>query len=162
MSKDILYIYNFQKDYLFNVLNNVSDEIAYQKQLEGFNSAGWIMGHLCAEGIDVMNKMSIENPCTINWGEIFSYNSKKLESIHELPTLTEAKNDFSKIYDILIDRFLNLTEKEKDSPAPSVLLEDILPNLSSWYIHHLTTHISVHIGNIVVWKKMLGLEINGY
>jgi hypothetical protein len=42
------------------------------------------------------------------------------------------------------------------------MLKEVFPTLDSWFAHHLTTHIAVHCGNIVVWQKMIGLDADGF
>jgi hypothetical protein len=155
-------LYHFQKQYLLQLLENIPETRAYEKQLEGFNSAGWIMGHLCVEGIDALRKLGEDIDFNQEWIKRFSYDAGKLETIDQLPRLSESKAEFVRIYDKLIYLYNNMPDDEKNKPPQSELLAKILPDVSSWLAHHITTHISIHAGNLTVWKKMIGLEINGY
>ena len=64
--------------------------------------------------------------------------------------------------DALLTLIKRCSASELCEDPPSVLLKDSLPNKHTWFLHHITTHIAVHIGNLVVWKKLNGLAIEGY
>ena len=69
--QDIISLFKFQKKYLLKTVANISDDIAYAKQDAGINSAGWLVGHLCAEGVDVLNKMGVATAYSIEWLALF-------------------------------------------------------------------------------------------
>ena len=159
---EISNLYYFQKKYLFQLLENIPEERAYERQVEGYNSAGWIMGHLCVEAMDALTKLGIESDGNEEWLQWFSYDSGKLQSIDGLPSLAESKAEFDRLYELLINAYETLSEEDASKAPDSALLAEILPDVKTWLAHHLTTHVSIHAGNLVVWKKMLGLNVGGY
>lgn len=163
MQQDIISLFEFQKSYLLKTVANISDDDAYAKQGEGINSAGWIVGHLCAEGVDVLIKMGAHvETFAIDWLGLFGSDAPPLDLSAPLPSLSLAVGDFSHIYERVIAAYRALPAHAYADDPPSMLLKDHLPNKHVWFLHHITTHIAVHIGNLVVWKKQLGLPINGY
>ena len=62
---EIVSLYRFQRKYLFQLLANLDDSQAYEQHASGMNSPGWIMGHLCAEGLDVLDKLSAPRPVSL-------------------------------------------------------------------------------------------------
>jgi hypothetical protein len=50
---------NFQLTYLKKLIINIPNDRLYELQLSGYNSAGWILGHLCVEAEDPLNHLNI-------------------------------------------------------------------------------------------------------
>ena len=167
MSQDVIALYHFQQQYLFQVLANIPDDVAYERGEEklngvGLNSAGWLMGHLCAEGIDVLTKLAIEYRVDVDYSALFSYQVKEMPAVERCPSLSQMKQDFDYIYGLLATAYAELDETKAQVAPPSELLQSVLSTTSAWFAHHLTTHLSIHIGNLTVWKKVMGIEVNGY
>ena len=161
MPSTITSLYQLQKGYLFKLLDNIPEESLYEKQLEGFNSPGWILGHICIEGEDVLNHFNISfTPTT--WKHFFQMGTGEITSLDGLPSKEELIDTFNERYTLLINKYESLSEKERLSPHPSAFMKNLVPDIDSWFAHHLITHIAIHCGNIVVWKKMMGIEIGGY
>lgn len=162
MTSTIVSLFRFQEKYLLKLLANVSEEDLYKKQFEGFNSAGWILGHFCVEAEDVLKYYEIPYHEHADWVSLFRNTTGKIKSLDNLPSKEELLNSFKERYDLLCEKFDSLSSEELKQPHPSTFMKDFLPDIESWIAHHLTTHISLHIGNLVVWKKMIGLEVGGY
>lgn len=161
--KTIVHLFKFQKSYLKQLLDNVPEEKLYAKQLNGYNSAGWILGHLCVEAEDVFNYFNIPyQKLDKRWSTWFKNSSGEISTSENLPTKKELLAIFEKRYLLLCDVYESLSSKDRTSRHLSTLLKDKLPDIDSWFAHHLTTHIAIHCGNIVVWKKLIGLQVNGY
>ena len=163
LQQDIISLFEFQQSYLLKTVANISDEIAYTKQDQGINSAGWVLGHLCAEGVDVLIKLGAHDTVySVDWLGLFGSDAPSLDLQANLPSLSRAVHDFNEIYERVIAAYRALPAHAFEDDPPSKLLKDHLPNKHVWLLHHITTHIAVHIGNLVVWKKLNGLSIDGY
>jgi len=164
-SDTIIDLFNFQLGYLHRIVENISDERLYEKQLEGLNSAGWILGHICVEANDVINYLEIETrfkTLDANWIGWFKNTTGKITSLEALPTKKVLLDTLNERYQTLGQVYLELDEEQRNAAHPSKLLKNVLTTLDAWFAHHLTTHIAVHCGNIVVWKKVIGLPVNGF
>ena len=163
MHNTVTELFKFQEAYLENLLSNIPEERLYEKQLKNYNSAGWILGHLCIEAEDVFNHLNIPyEKVNESWTTWFKNSSGTITSLEELPTKKELTHVFKKRYEALCLAYNNLSPRDRFSDHPSKFMENHLPNLDAWFAHHLTTHIAIHCGNIVVWKKMVGLKVDGY
>ena len=161
----IIDLMNFQLLYLNKLMENIPDERLYEKQLDGLNSAGWILGHICVEANDVikqLNRKESFEELDLNWEKWFKSSTGKIESINKLPNKAELITIVNERYIALGKAYLNLTVEQQNSLHPSKFLREVLTTFDSWYAHHLTTHIAMHCGNIVVWKKVIGLPVNGF
>ena len=134
----------------------------YEKQLDGFNSAGWILGHIYVEGQDVLNFYNIEYVHQHEWDQFFRFGTGSISSLNGLPIKEELLQQINERYSIIMELYLSLSEEQKNAPHPSQLLQNAYKNIDGWFAHHLTNHIAVHCGNITVWKKLIGLPVNGY
>jgi len=161
----IIDLMNFQLLYLNKLMENIPDERLYEKQLDGLNSAGWILGHICVEANDLINQLSTKasfKDLDPNWEKWFKSSTGKIESINKLPNKSELLTLLNERYIELGKAYLNLKVEQQNSVHPSKFLREILTTFDAWYAHHLTTHIAMHCGNIVVWKKIIGLPVNGF
>lgn len=161
----IIDLLNFQLQYLNQLIENIPDERLYEKQLEGFNSAGWILGHICVEADDVIRQLKITNPfeaLDTNWVKWFKNSTGRIDSLEKLPKKKELITILNKRYQSLGSVYAELQDTQRQSDHPSGLLKEVLTTFDSWFAHHLTTHIAMHCGNLVVWKKLIGLPVNGF
>lgn len=155
-------LFHFQLDYLFKLAKNIPEEQLYERQLMGINSGGWILGHIYVESEDVLSYLNIEFEKNEYWNSLFRNTTGVIKTLDDLPTKQELVSALEKRYKELHSVYLNLSDEQRESSHPSVLIKDMLPDLDSWFAHHLTTHISIHCGNLTTWKKVVGIEVNGY
>ena len=161
----IIDLLNFQLQYLKQLVKNIPNERLYEKQLEGFNSAGWILGHICVEADDVINQLNADksfDKLDSNWQKWFKNSTGKIEQLEQLPKKEALLNILIQRYNALGSAYANLNTEQRNTGHPSKLLSEVLTTFDSWFAHHLTTHIAMHCGNIVVWKKLIGLPVNGF
>lgn len=153
----------FQIQYLKKLVHNIPENQLYEKQLEGYNSAGWILGHICIEADDVFAQLDIDHPkVSPQWTNWFRNSSGKITSLENLPTKSELIQVLDIRYNLLCEAYLNLSEERLKGPHPSIFMKEIVSSFDAWYAHHLTTHIAVHCGNLAVWKKIIGIPVGGY
>ncbi len=163
MKHTIINLFNFQLLYLKKVVRNIPEERLYEKQLEGFNSAGWLLGHICVEADDVFIHLNVSyNKLEPTWYTWFKNSTGVVKSFDDLPTKELLLSKLEERYNLLSSLYLNLTDGQRLSSHPSEMLKEVFPTLDSWFAHHLTTHLAIHNGNIVVWKKMIGLDSDGF
>lgn len=53
-------LYNFQKSYLFQILQNIHEEEFFKNEPNNVNSPGWIVGHLIVEIQDIFNYLETQ------------------------------------------------------------------------------------------------------
>lgn len=163
MKKTIIELYNFQVRYLMQLLANIPDHRLFEKQDEGFNSPGWLLGHLCVEAEDVLKYLDIPYKLLEpQWFRWFSNSTGKLTLSERLPMKIELITEFEQRYSLLAVYYMQLTGQQMSSAHPSKFLEKDYSNLDSWFSHHLTTHLAIHCGNLVVWKKLSGIDVEGF
>jgi uncharacterized damage-inducible protein DinB len=163
LKETIITLFNFQLLYLKKIIRNIPEERLYERQLYGFNSAGWLLGHICVEAEDVFIHLNISySKLEPNWSIWFKNSTGDIKSLNDLPTKDQLLSKLEERYALLSSVYLNLSDDERLTKHPSEMLKKVFPNLDSWFAHHLTTHIAIHCGNIVVWKKMIGLDADGF
>jgi hypothetical protein len=163
LKETIISLFNFQLLYLRKIIRNIPEDRLYERQLDYFNSAGWLLGHICVEAEDVFNHLNISyDKLDLNWYAWFKNSTGAIESLDDLPTKQQLLVKLEERYTLLSSLYLNLSDKQRLTDHPSKMLKEVFPNLDSWFAHHLTTHIAIHCGNIVVWKKMIGLDADGF
>lgn len=164
MSKEtIIAIAKFQCHYLEQLYNNVPEDKLYERQLQGYNSAGWVMGHLAVEADSVLHHLKIRKlPKLKGWYQWFKNTQGKITTLEGLPGKAELLKEFKEANTVLIEAYNTLPVGDRNSSHPSIIIGQRLPNLDSWVTHHITTHISIHCGNFAVWKKLVGLNVEGF
>ena len=162
MKETIAALYKFQLNYLEKLVANIPEERLYEKQLDGFNSAGWILGHIYVEAEDLLKHLEIPYKENTDWVSYFQNTRGKIDRLENLPSKALLLEKIKRRYNALLKVYNELSDAQRKGAHPSPLIKGMLPNLDAWFAHHLTTHISIHCGNLVVWKKVIGIEINGY
>ena len=105
---------------------NIPEERPYEKQLEGFNSAGWIVGHLCVEAEDVFNHLGIPYEMVDDhWTNLFKMGKGKIPKLEHLPSKDTLLDVFEDRYKQLSVIYENMTEGQKEAPHPSKFLKSI-------------------------------------
>ena len=144
-------------------MENIPEELLYAKQNQGFNSAGWLMGHLCVEIQDVLDHFQVDYS---RWSpeteKMFRMGSSGDLDTSSLPSKKDILFTFKSRYEKARQVYLEADASQLSGPHPSTFLGDLVPDLDAWIIHHLVPHLAIHAGNLSVWKKMVGLTINGY
>ncbi len=161
----VLQLLDLQLLYVNRLVENIPNEKLYEKQLEGFNSAGWILGHICVEADDLINQLADKKAfekLDEHWIKWFRNTTGKIDALSNLPNKEVLLNTLDKRYRILGEAYINLSKAQREGKHPSRLLSGIFTTFDAWFAHHLTTHIAMHCGNIVVWKKIIGLKVNGF
>ncbi len=161
--ESILSLFDFERAYLLRMMDNIPEELLYAKQNEGFNSAGWLMGHLCVEIQDVLDHFNLDYP---KWsGSIDTAFRMGISGELDL-SIKQKKNEildvFETRYNLARQLYIDTDSEKLEGPHPSAFLGDLVPDLDAWFIHHLVPHLAIHAGNLSVWKKLVGLEVNGY
>ncbi len=162
MTKTTSELYQFQFNYLLQLIENIPNERLYEKQLEGINSAGWVLGHLTVEVEDVFEYFNIEYPLDDHWRSLFRNTTGKIESLDNLPSKEELIEVLKFRYKLLHEFYLSLSEEQLNGPHPSTFLASKLSTLNAYMTHNLATHIAIHCGNLTTWKKVVGIDVNGY
>ena len=165
MKETIVNLYRFQLNYLKRLIDNIPEERLYLSNASGVNSPGWILGHIAVEAEDVL--LYLDEPflkLPEKWFVWFRNGSKGVADVagEELPSKSELMEAIDRRYSVLEGEYLNLSDHSRVGAHPSEFMKNILPDLDSWFAHHLVTHIAVHTGNISVWKKVMGIEVGGY
>ena len=159
----IIELYEFQFNYLKKIVENIPNDRLYELQLDGYNSAGWILGHLCVEAEDPLSSLAINyQQVNENWLTWFRNTTANISSLDNLPTKEDLLKVLEYRYQFLADSYTSLTIEESNQPNTSTMLKKIFTSYDSWFAHHIVTHLAVHCGNLATWEKMIGLEVCGY
>ncbi len=160
--KEIIELSNFSIHYFKKLIANIPEELIYKKQSDGINSAGWIMGHLCAEATDLFKFYAPSKKLNYSWLPKFHNTAAPLQITTDLPSKKDMLLVFDDFYGVLQKIYLELPISELQKPCPGKILPNHLSTMGGSFHHHLATHIFVHCGNLVVWKKMMQLPVEGY
>lgn len=144
---------------MVKLLDNIPQEQMFESTCHQINSPGWILGHLIVEIQDIFNHFNVSiKPLPKDW---FLNESQKIINVTKLPNKEVLLDVFKFRYDFLMNFYKTLSEKERLSKHPSTMFSSIYTNVDAWIVHHLITHVAVHIGNITVWKKINNIDVNG-
>jgi hypothetical protein len=128
----IITLFNFQLLYLKKIIRNIPEERLYERQLDGFNSAGWLLGHICVEAEDIFIHLNIPyNKLDPSWYAWFKNSTGDIKSLNDLPAKDQLLSKLEERYSLLSSVYLNLTDKKRLSKHPSKMLKEVFPNLDS-------------------------------
>lgn len=163
---------SFQIKYFLKLFEGIPLKKITERGEAGMNSPLWLLGHLVVEGVDVLEKLhQVELVLKLKywkpeWKQDFAMGqsgdwetSRREQLLQETSLLMQS---LQAVYEEIQSFYLLMTEEELKAAAPSEFLEPILGSTEAWLLHHTTTHIGIHAGNLANWKKAMGLPVGGY
>ena len=126
-------LYNFQKSYLFQILQNIPEEEFFKNEPKNVNSPGWIIGHLIVEIQDIFNYLETQIEILPTEWFLYFKGGKTTEYSKFINSLTKKDliDTFEFRYDFLLKTYSELSEQKKQSKHPSKMFSEIYTNIDA-------------------------------
>jgi hypothetical protein len=117
----------------------------------------WILGHMCV-GLDGALRLQGQRPlCSPDYRQYFGPGSKIEELPPQLPTKKEMLAKLGEISELLLATAAKLPTDYWNGPNPSKFLTAELPTIRDMVSHLMFTHHAMHLGQLTVCRRLLGL-----
>jgi hypothetical protein len=149
--------YSRAVDYLRQLVADVPDEML-RRQINGVvNHPAWVIGHVIYSCQAIGGEMGINPWLPPDWAERFGTGTVPVEAKKDYPSKQELLDALSDAQQRVNDRLFALGDLGLTVPLPDERYREIFPTLGHAVLHILTVHTAIHVGQVTVWRRAIGL-----
>jgi hypothetical protein len=154
---EVSHSYGVALDYLDRLVADVPDAM-WARQAGGVvNHPAWVIGHLVHSAQAIGGEMGLEPWLPAEWGDRFGTGSVPTPMREDYPrsaALLEALADARRR---VLGRLAEISEEGLAQPLPDERHRGTFPTVGHAVLHILTVHAALHVGQVTVWRRAVGL-----
>jgi hypothetical protein len=144
-------------DGLRRLVADVPDDIMTRQVAGAVNHPAWVIGHLTHSCEAIGGEMGLSEWLPSDWKQEFGTGSSPVDERKHYPSKAELLTALIDGQQRIIDRLTLLGERGLSEPLPDVRYRQTFPTLGHAVLHVLTAHAALHVGQITVWRRVVGL-----
>jgi len=149
--------YCFALNYLRRMVVDVPDERMTEQAGGVVNHPAWVIGHLAFSCQKLAGEMGLHAWLMDNWEKRFGTGSVPTVERKQYPSKTELLEILADAQRRVLDRLRAVGEEGLKKPLPDVHHRVLFPTLGHAILHILTVHAALHVGQVTVWRRAVGL-----
>lgn len=157
MIPEILNSFGLTLDYLHRLVADVEENQLTVQPHGVINHPAWVMGHLAHSFQAIGGERGLPPWLPEDWSERFGTGSTPIPDRTAYPTkqtllaaIDDGRQRLTAALSILTDRDLAV-------PLPDERYRSVFPTLGHAVLHILGAHAAVHVGQVTVWRRAMGL-----
>jgi hypothetical protein len=158
MISEIICSYSCTLDYLRQLVTDVSDELLIRQTSWVVNHPAWVIGHLVYSCEAIGGEMGMNPWLPSDWAKRFGTGSAPVEGKENYPSKQELLDALPDGQRRVTDRLIVLGEQGLSAPLPDEQYRAIFPTIGHAVLHILTVHAAIHVGQVTVWRRAMGLK----
>lgn len=158
MISETLNSYRLTLDHLRRLVADLDDTQMVHQPKGIVNHPAWTLGHLVYSAQAIGGEIGIPPWLPADWSRRFGTGSTPVADAKSYPdkaALLRALDDGQRR---LADALTAMSHSDLVRPLPDVRYRDRIPSIGHAVLHILTTHTAMHVGQIVVWRRAMGLK----
>lgn len=148
----------FMVGYCRMLLGDIADERMAEQPLPGVNNPAWILGHLAFSADLAVARLGGEKLLTAEWTAKYGPGSKVSSNRGAYPSkddlLKAVEQGFEKARQLAQSATVEQLAAASTSTNPA--MKAALPTLGDGVAFLLTAHLGVHLGQLSMWRRMIG------
>ncbi len=152
-----LKINQFLLDYCRMLVTDIADERLAEQPLPHVNHPAWILGHLAFSAGRARGLLGVGNDFPAPWMALFGPNSKSSAVRGEYPGKEELLRAVEHNFERLRQQVAQATPDQLAQPSTNPYTKEALPTVGDGVAFLLTGHLGVHLGQLSMWRRMIGL-----
>jgi hypothetical protein len=157
MLQSELRVNQFLIGYLRKLVEGISDERMVEQPLPEVNHPAWILGHLAWSTDRARWVLELPPEFPAEWTTIFGFGTKPSASRGDYPSRDELVAAVERGFERLREQVTSATPEQLSRPSPHPQTKDQLPAVEDVLAVLLTGHLGVHLGQLSMWRRMIGL-----
>jgi len=150
-------LYAFVLGYCKLTVRDIPDaDFAFQP-VPGVNHPAWILGHLAVATDYTCRLLGGPMACPKSWHQLCRPGSQLQTDRSAYPTKDELLAAIEAGHGRATDLVRKATAEALSKAQPGPFLVKELPTVGDLVAHLMTTHPSMHLGQLSVWRRMKGL-----
>jgi hypothetical protein len=157
MIPQTLNTFSLNLDWLHRLIADLDDTQMVCQPAGIANHPAWTIGHLAQSCEQIGGEIGIAPWLSADWAERFGTGSKPVANRISYPTKSVLLRSLDDGFRKLSERLTAMTPADLEDPLPDVRYRRVFPTIGHAVLHILTSHTAVHVGQIIVWRRAMGL-----
>jgi hypothetical protein len=149
--------YTLTLDYLRRLVADVPDAL-WTRQAGGVvNHPAWVVGHLVHSAQAIGGEMGLPEWLPAEWGARYGTGSAPIEDRAAYPSGVALLEALADAQARVLGRLSELGAAGLARPLPDERHRATFPTVGHAVLHILTVHAALHVGQLTVWRRAVGL-----
>ncbi len=157
MISEILNSFALTMNYLRRLVGDVPDAQMTCQPAGAANHPAWVIGHLVHSCEGMGSELDVPPWLPEDWTSRFGYGSVPSADRRLYPSKTELLRALDDGQRRLSEALAAIDESRLAGPLPDEA-RAIFPTLGHAVLHILGAHAAVHVGQVSVWRRVMGLQ----
>ena len=144
-------------EYLRRLVADVPDEIMTRQAHHVVNHPSWVIGHLTYSCQAIGGEMGLDPWLPEHWETDFGAGSTPTDELARYPKKAALLAALADAQQRIVSRLKSIGESALEEPLPHERHRPVFPTLGHAVTHILTSHAAVHVGQLTVWRRAVGL-----
>lgn len=157
MNDPILVSFRLANSYLYQLMEDIPED-AMLKQEPGLrNHPTWILGHVLHSYQGIGEEIGLSPWLPRDWPALFGTGTIPQSDANMYPKKTELLGLLEKSEERLVNTISKMARDDFEHELPDVNYRKVLPTVGHAMVHILIGHTSIHIGQLTIWRSVMGL-----
>jgi hypothetical protein len=159
----LLHTYERLRNQLAMQTVDIPEDRMCRQPLNGINHAAWLLGHMLWFEHGILTSVLGENPVVVlepNWTQVYGTASEPRNA----PGLYKPKTDYLTMLDSTAESTIGAISRMRpekfETQNPNERSRGMFPTVGT-ALTALCTHRSYHLGQLAIWRKIMGLPHAG-
>lgn len=161
MISEILNSYSLSLTLLKKQLADVPTELWAAQPNGAVNHAAWTAGYLIYSAELIGGEIGITPWLAAEWKERFGTGSVPVDDRQQYPSSEQLLEMLDDAEQRLRERLQSIGEAGLAEPLPDERFRSIFPSTGHAVLHILVAHTASHIGQLIVWRRLLRISPSG-
>ncbi len=153
----VLKSFSLTFDYLRRLVADVSDQQMTAQPGGAVNHPAWVMGHLVYSCQGIAEVLGVKPWLPEQWLAPFITGSVPDTDRQAYPSKAELLQALDDGQRKVSEALAAMDEQELREPLPDEDIRSLFPTLGHAVVHILGAHAAVHVGQVSVWRRAIGL-----
>ncbi len=158
MIREIINSYSICLHQVRRLTADLSDAQMVHQSQPNINHAAWTVGHLVYSAQTIAVELGLNTWLSPDWLELFATGTTPRPVAGMYPKKDELLEALEDARRRLVRRMAVMKDNDLMRPMGDRRYHGIFPSLGHAVLHVLTVHPSIHLGQLTVWRRSLGLS----
>jgi hypothetical protein len=136
---------------------DIADERMAEQPMTGVNHPAWILGHLAFSAELIVGRLGGDKFLPSNWADLFKPGSCPRAAREVYPSKADLLKAIEDSFARARDTASSASDEALATPTPNPRMKECLPTLRENAAFILTGHLGIHLGQLSMWRRMVGL-----
>jgi hypothetical protein len=156
MIAEVVSSYSLTLDYLRRLIGDIPDEALSSQRAGVVNHPLWTIGHLVYSAQMIGGELGLSTWLPDDWRQRYGTGSAPMADRSAYPTKDSLLDYLADAERRLKEQLHALGDEMMQQPLPDVRYRKMFPTLGDAVAHVLAAHTASHVGQIIVWRRVMG------